>query len=194
MTVRKRRRTSAATFPWRRGGPPGRVAAPPERLVLVAVCQHQPLYALNVCGVGSTVNTTWRPGEEESTAAMTAIGETDPLVNAVDALCRFDPDKVPEGTADKEVFRRVSDLLLTVAAIGELHGRDEEPTHAAVAAEVDAISRRDELAGVGFAVNRVDVREVAEGFSAHGDEVRAETVERAWKWMLLMVMIVQALS
>jgi len=125
---------------------------------------------------------------------MKAIGETDPLIDSVDALRRFDPDDVPEGTADKEVFTRVSHLLRAVAAIGELHNRDEEPTHAAVAAEVDAISRRDELAGVGFAVNRVDVRKVAEGFRNHGDEVRAETVERAWKWMLLMVMIVQALS
>jgi hypothetical protein len=125
---------------------------------------------------------------------MKAIDETDPLIDAVDELCRFDPDDVPEANADKEVFSRVNDLLLMVAAIGELHNRDEEPTPAAVAAEVDAISRRDELAGVGFAVNSSDVREVAEGFRERGDEVRAETVERAWKWMLLMVMIVQALS
>lgn len=125
---------------------------------------------------------------------MKVIGETDPLIDAVDELHRFDPDTMPEGTADTEVFTRVSRLLRTVAAIGELQNRDEEPTHAAVAAELDAISRPDELAGVGFAVNRVDVRQVAERFREHGDEARAVTVERAWKWMLLMVMMVQALS
>ena len=57
---------------------------------------------------------------------MKAIGETDPLIDSVDALRRFDPDDVPEGTADKEVFTRVSHLLRAVAAIGELHNRDED--------------------------------------------------------------------
>lgn len=125
---------------------------------------------------------------------MTRHGELDPLITSVDALRRLDPDEVPDGAADREVFERVNDLLLTVAAIGELHDRDEEPTPSAVAAEVEALSRADELAGDGFAVSRSTVQEVAGGFRARGDEVRAQTVERAWKWAVLMVMVVQALS
>ena len=125
---------------------------------------------------------------------MDVPGTTNPLIENVDALCRFDPDAVPRGTADREVFKRVNDLLLTIAAIGELHDRDEDPTPTALRAEIDAISRRDELAGDGFAVKRLDVQEIADGFRDEGDDARAETVERAWKWMVLMVMIAQALS
>lgn len=125
---------------------------------------------------------------------MKADEGMNPLLDSVDALRRFDPDDVPAAAADQEVFKRVSDVLLTVAAIGELQHRDEEPTPPAVAAEIDAIARRDDVAGVAFAVKRVDVQEVAEGFRERGDNARAETVERAWTWMMLMVMIVQALS
>jgi hypothetical protein len=125
---------------------------------------------------------------------MSEPGATDPLIENVDALRRFDPDVVRGGSADREVFERVSDLLLAIAAIGELHGRDEEPTPSALRAEIDAISRRDELAGDGFAVKRLDVQEIADGFRGDGDDARADTVERAWTWMVLMVMIAQALS
>lgn len=125
---------------------------------------------------------------------MSKPGTTDPLIECVDALRHFDPDAVPGGTADREVFKRVNDLLLTIAAIGELHDRDEDSTPPALRAEIDAISRRDELAGDGFAVKRLDVQEIAHGFRDDGDHARAETVERAWKWMVLMVMIAQALS
>jgi len=125
---------------------------------------------------------------------MNPLDETDPLIDTVDALRRFDSENVPEDAADLEIFRRVRNLLLTVAAIGELHNRDEDPSPPAVAAERSAISRRDELAGVGFAVKRDHIREVADGLRGRGDEVRAETVERAWKWMVLMVMIIEGLS
>ena len=125
---------------------------------------------------------------------MDVPGTTNPLIENVDALSRFDPDAVPRGTADREVFKRVNDLLLTIAAIGELHDRDEDPTPTALRAEIDAISRRDELAGDGFAVKRLDVQEIADGFRDDGDDARTETVERAWKWMVLMVMVAQALS
>ena len=43
-------------------------------------------------------------------------------------------------------------------------------------------------------MKRLDVQEIADGFRDEGDDARAETVERAWKWMVLMVMIAQALS
>jgi len=125
---------------------------------------------------------------------MNEPGTTNPLIESVDALRHFDPDDVRGVTADKEVFKRVNDLLLTIAAIGELHDRDEDPTPPVLRAEIDAISRRDELAGDGFAVKRLDVQEIADGFRDEGDDARAETVERAWKWMVLMVMIAQALS
>lgn len=127
-------------------------------------------------------------------AAMNEPRPSNPLVDNVDALRHFDSDHLSAARADWEVFKRVNDLLLTIAAIGELHDRHVDPTPPAVRAEIDAISLRDELAGDGFAVRRFDVQEIADGFRDRGDVARAETVERAWKWMVLMVMIAQTLS
>src|SRR5215813_4691272 len=101
---------------------------------------------------------------------------TDPLIDSVDALRRFDPDDVRRGTADTEVLGRVRNLLVAVAAIGELRDRDEDPTPPALRAEISAITRRDELAGIGFVVKRVHVDQVADGLRSAGDVVRAETV------------------
>jgi hypothetical protein len=125
---------------------------------------------------------------------MRGHGESDPLLDSVDALRRFDPDGVPESAASQEIFERVRDVLVTIAAIGELHQRDEDATPPAVRAEIDAISTHDDVAGGGFGVKRLDVQDVAQGFREGGDNARAEVVERAWAWMVLMVMIVNALA
>jgi hypothetical protein len=125
---------------------------------------------------------------------MRGHGESNPLLDSVDALRRFDPEDVPEGAAGRVIFERVNDVLLTIAAIGELQERHEQPTPPAVRAEIDAISTQDVMAGGGFGVKRLDVQEVARGFRADGDHARAEIVERAWAWMLLTAMILNALS
>jgi hypothetical protein len=125
---------------------------------------------------------------------MRGYGERDPLLDSVDALRRFDPEALPEGAANREISKRVRDVLVTVAAIGELQRRQEPTTPPAIRAEIDAISTDDEVAGGGFGVKRLDVQTVARGFREGGDVARAEVVERAWAWSVLMVMIVRALS
>jgi hypothetical protein len=125
---------------------------------------------------------------------MRGSRESNPLLDSVDALRRFDPDELPEGAADREISRRVREVLVTVAAIGELQRRQEPMTPPAIRAEIDAISTHDEVAGGGFGVKRLDVQTVARGLREAGDVARAEVVERAWAWSVLMVMIVQALS
>jgi hypothetical protein len=125
---------------------------------------------------------------------MRGSRESNPLLDSVDALRRFDPDELPEGAADREISRRVREVLVTVAAIGELQRRQEPMTPPAIRAEIHAISTDDEVAGGGFGVKRLDVQTVARGFREAGDVSRAEVVERAWAWSVLMVMIVQALS
>jgi hypothetical protein len=125
---------------------------------------------------------------------MRGSRESNPLLDSVDALRRFDPDELPDGAADREISRRVRDVLVTVAAIGELQRRRQTPTPPAIRAEIDAISTYDEVAGGGFGVKRLDVQTVAHGLREAGDVARAEVVERAWAWTVLMVMIVRALS
>jgi hypothetical protein len=125
---------------------------------------------------------------------MRGYGERNPLLDSVDALRRFDPEALPEDAANREISERVRNVLVTVAAIGELQRRREKPTPPAIRAEIDAISTHDEVAGGGFGVKRFDVQTVARGFRESGDLARAEVVERAWAWSVLMVMIVQALA
>ncbi|HST16076.1 MAG TPA: hypothetical protein VLK36_00290 [Gaiellaceae bacterium] len=106
----------------------------------------------------------------------------DPLLDTIDALQTVDLAPPPEGAVDDETFGLVTALLLAIAAVRELHDRDEDLTAPAIQSEMDMLGSRDGLAGGGFGVRGHDVHALVAELRDAGDEERAATVERAWHW------------
>lgn len=112
-----------------------------------------------------------------------ALHESDPLLEALARLRGIDEDYVRSHptTADDDVARRVTDLWLTIAALDELYKRDEAADAESVRAEMERLD-----AGK-FVFNPALLQELDQGFREDLDAENADTLAKAYAWMVAML-------